>query len=184
MVHQQSFQTLVERYERANGRVRDLFVFKEKAENDAKDVELARVAQSPPLCPLIVTLSLPPPPPPPLSLSLSPHSTAPHFTITAVSLRTARWGVCRFRSETPSFEEKQGDESTRKKMTKEKKSKKRAAGPLVALRLIFANTSGPVLCCNNNPTTSCRNPTKAVFHTHLHAGRFLEGEEALWRCET
>ena len=63
MVHQLSFQTLVERYERANGRVRDLVADKEKAADEAKvinarmaamqirmdyfDAELARVAAAP-----------------------------------------------------------------------------------------------------------------------------------------
>jgi hypothetical protein len=36
MVHQLSFQTLVERYERVNGRVRDLVADKEKAADEAK----------------------------------------------------------------------------------------------------------------------------------------------------
>ena len=43
MVHQLSFQTLVERYERANGRVRDLVANKAKAEDEAKVVN-ARMA--------------------------------------------------------------------------------------------------------------------------------------------
>ena len=67
MVHQLSFQTLVERYERANGRVRDLVADKEKAADEAKvinarmaamqirmdylegkiDAELARLAAAP-----------------------------------------------------------------------------------------------------------------------------------------
>jgi predicted nuclease with TOPRIM domain len=63
MVHQLSFQTLVERYERVNGRVRDLVADKEKAADEAKvinarmdamqirmdyfDAELARVAAAP-----------------------------------------------------------------------------------------------------------------------------------------
>ena len=60
MVHQQSFQTLVERYERVNGRVRDLVASAEVANaklaamqirmdyfEEKMDTELARVSTAP-----------------------------------------------------------------------------------------------------------------------------------------
>jgi hypothetical protein len=44
MVHQLSFQTLVEHHERANGRLRDLVAHQEKAEADAEEVNAKMAA--------------------------------------------------------------------------------------------------------------------------------------------